>query len=768
MYSDTYKDEKIYTKFLNKNEDENQVLSSLVERCHNESNSVRNDIQSHWVERVQKAIEPIAADNPYLSTINVGDEVPAVSAVAWVQGSRGLDCRPKLFDNESKTWKLCDTGSMVTVIKKSKEDKIDNSKILQAVNGSPIKCYGQKEVTIRINRKAYKILATIADVDQDIIGWDFISKHKLGFDWSEFGDLVICDKRAKIRATLKCVAIPSHSRIHSLVNATVDSTGAEAFEVASMRLLTGDEVTKTDIQPKYQKLLNEFPEILEPSFKDLSTKHGVLHTIPTTGKPCKAKLRPLMANSEKAIKGKQAWDEMVRLGVVERVSADQVTEYSSPLHLVPKPDGSMRPCSDFRQLNSQTLTDSFPLPHIKTFSHKLHGAKVFSKLDLQAAFHNVVIDPKDVKKTTTLTPWGVFVYKRMAFGLCDAPATFSRLIETVLAGIDGLFTYLDDLLVYAPDEETHYNILKQIFQRLKENGLSLNVPKCQFGQKSVDYLGYIVSKEGITPMKQKVSHIEKLSPPKSQKDLLHFLGAIGYYRSSLKGIKTAGKYENPSEIMQVLFNLATCKLPPKTKFLEIWHQDKRIAQAFQKTKQMLVDSVTLTHPDPEAELALSTDASDFAIGGVLEQRGRDGRFHPLGFFSKHLGVDKHKWSTYRKELFACVQSLRHFLPMFYGRHITIYSDHAPLTKSFASNSLQTNDPVAQRQLVEIGMFTKDVKYVSAKENLMADWLSRKTDEALIGEAYKLEKNPEMENVRKEELVDFFLLPFFPFPRAYVA
>ena len=167
MYSDTYKDEKIYTKFLNKNEDENQVLSSLVERCHNESNSVRNDIQSHWVERVQKAIEPIAADNPYLSTINVGDEVPAVSAVAWVQGSRGLDCRPKLFDNESKTWKLCDTGSMVTVIKKSKEDKIDNSKILQAVNGSPIKCYGQKEVTIRINRKAYKILATIADVDQD-------------------------------------------------------------------------------------------------------------------------------------------------------------------------------------------------------------------------------------------------------------------------------------------------------------------------------------------------------------------------------------------------------------------------------------------------------------------------------------------------------------------------------------------------------------------------------------------------------------------------
>ena len=116
-------------------------------------------------------------------------------------------------------------------------------------------------------------------------------------------------------------------------------------------------------------------------------------------------------------------------------------------------------------------------------------------------------------------------------------------------------------------------------------------------------------------------------------------------------------------------------------------------------------------------------ASDYAIGASLEQRGKDGRFHPLGFFSRHLSQDKQKWSTYRKELFACVQGLRHFLPDFYGRPITIYSDHMPLTKSFQSNTLQSNDPVAQRQLVEIGMFTKEVKYLPAGLNVMADWLS---------------------------------------------
>ena len=168
---------------------------------------------------------------------------------------------------------------------------------------------------------------------------------------------------------------------------------------------------------------------------------------------------------------------------------------------------------------------------------------------------------------------------------------------------------------------------------------------------------------------------------------------------------------------------------------------------------MLVNSVLLTHPDPNAKLALCTDSSDFAIGGSLEQLGADGKYHPLAFFSRHLGPDKQRWSTFRKELYACVQSLRYFLPDFYGRHITIWTDHLPITKSFQSNSLQNNDPVAQRQLVEIGMFTKDVKYLKGKDNHIADFLSRRTPEALIGEAYKLEKKSE-ENVAKGEEVEY--------------
>ena len=773
MYNNTLQNEQIYSKFLYNNNEEKPVLASLLERSQKQEidygESKISSIQVRWTELVKKSIDAIAEDNPYLPDLEVGQEVLAADAVAWVKGSRGLDCRPKVFDNVSKSWKLCDTGSMITVIKKSKEDKIDTSKILRAVNGSSIKCYGQKEIEVGLGRKVYRINATVADIDQDIIGWDFIAKYKLDWRWSEFGDLCLYDRKANITAPLKFVTVPAEAMqtaalYDSVVPENSWSREIEAFEIASMKLLSSPSMSETpevsavkpetELQGKYKKLLAKFPGITEPKFSDLSLKHGVVHKIITNGPPCTSKVRPLMANSEKARKGKEAWDQMLKLGVIERVAPDSIQEFSSPLHLVPKPDGSMRPTSDFRKLNSITLADTYPLPSLRSFSHKLHGSKVFSKIDLQSAFHTIPLDADSVRKTATVTPWGTFVYKRLAFGLRNGPSSFSKLIDTILAGVEGIFTYLDDLLIHAPTEEEHFKILEEVLSRLQENGLSINLPKCKFGQKVVDYLGYEVSASGIRPLKKKVDQIVKFKPPTSQKDLLHFLGALGYFRTSLKGIKKEGVYRNPAEIMQPLFNVATCKLPRGMKVTDIWKQNPAINEVFEECKEMLVNAVELTHPDPKAKLVLCTDSSDYAIGGSLEQQGADGRFHPLGFFSKHLDPSKQRWSTYRKELYGCVQSLRHFLPEFYGRHITIKTDHLPLTKSFESNSLQANDPVAQRQLVEIGMFTKDIQYLPGHKNNMADWLSRKTPEAAIGEAYKLEKGEKDQNFVKEEEVDF--------------
>ena len=136
-------------------------------------------------------------------------------------------------------------------------------------------------------------------------------------------------------------------------------------------------------------------------------------------------------------------------------------------------------------------------------------------------------------------------------------------------------------MVHAPDEETHFNTLREVFTRLRDAGLSIKLSKCKFGLKEVEYLGYTVSSKGILPSKRKVAALVDFKPPRSQKELLHFLGALGYFRSSLKGIKKEGKYNNPSEIMQVLFSLATCKLPPKTKFEEIYGQNPRSLRRLQ-------------------------------------------------------------------------------------------------------------------------------------------------------------------------------------------
>ena len=457
MYTDT-SSENTYSKFLYKQPEENPVVSSIVEQ----SPISRSQIQENWNIQIASIVDQIAEVNPYLPNVEIGQELTAPEAIAWVKGSRNLDCRPKLYDGESKSWKLCDTGSMITVIRKSPGDKLDETRFLQAVNGSKIKVYGQKQIQVRLGRKTYPITATIADVQQDILGWDFIDKHKLDLVWSESRlDLYLYDKRSKIKQPLKFVTVPPTL----LQTSAVISTGQEsrntnpdvaAFEVASMKLLGAEFESdkKEKIQPKYLKLIDQFPGILTPSFKDLSTKHGVTHKIQTgSAPPSKARVRPLLANSEKAIKGKEAWDTMVKLGVVERIEPNANSDWGSSLHLVPKPDGSMRPCSDFRQLNAKTVPDGYPLPNLKSFSHNLHGAKIFSKLDVQAAFHNVVIDPQDVHKTTTLTPWGVFVYKRLAFRLCGAPSTFMKLMDNILAGLDGVYAYLDDLLVYSDNEQ---------------------------------------------------------------------------------------------------------------------------------------------------------------------------------------------------------------------------------------------------------------------------------------------------------------------------
>ena len=725
--------------------------------------------QSQFEANISDAISQVAEDNPFL-TVTEG-EIAAIDAIKFRPGSYGLDIRPKVFDNKSKTWTLLDSGSCVSIIPRKPTDVIDPSYRLRSVNGSPIHTFGSEVISVRIGRKSYDIEAIKVDIPQRILGWDFFKKHRLGFEWGEFGDLLLTDRKAGITSVLKCFKMPTKD-VESLqfedqyeepyikqpspeqtffeINCMKDldmssEVGAMTVDLEQNGPLCDELPLKTDadpdvgekenlkalqaVKPEYKALIEQYPEILKTKFK--KEPANIYHRIETEGPSFKSKVRPLLANSEKYEEGKKIWKEMEKVGVIERVKQESLLQYTSPLHLVRKPSGrGWRVCADFRKLNQVTKTDNYPIPLLRSFQTNIKGSTVFSKLDIKSAFHHLPIHPDDVNKTCVLSPWGgAFVFKRLCFGLSNGPSSWQKYVDAILSDIPGVFCYLDDILLCSADVERHMSTLKTIFQRLSDNGITLALDKCEFGQSTVEYLGYQVSSTGICPLKRKIEAIERIPAPTTQKALLHFLGALNYFRSSLSGLIKEGRYHNAANLLQPLYSAAT--VPMKSnKFEEVWNNSPVLKQAFLDAKSLLIRAAELTHPDPQLPLALMCDASDHSIGSVLMQQSKNGKWMPLGYMSRHLSIDKTRWSTCRKELLAAQAGVRYFINEIYGRHCTIYSDHAPLVMAFKNpQGFQLHDPVAQRALMEIGQFTKDIRHIAGHKNVGSDFLSRIPPEA---------------------------------------
>ena len=321
-------------------------------------------------------------------------------------------------------------------------------------------------------------------------------------------------------------------------------------------------------------------------------------------------------------------------------------------------------------------------------------------------------------------------------GLSNSAQTFQRVAEHVLEGVENCFIYLDDILVYNVDKKSHIKTLEEIFVKLKEAGLAIAPGKCKFGVTKIDYLGYEVSSAGIRPLGAKVDAIARFPAPSKQKELLHFLGALNYFRGSLGALPpetSTGKKRSAAEILQPLYHLATCSIAKGTTFSEIWKNSPKIVKAFDDAKSLLTRAASLNFPDPTAPIALTCDASLTAMGATLEQKV-GGVWSPLGFWSKGFKPDKQKWTSFRRETYAVQQALRYFLDDIAGRHVVVFSDCKALVQAFQSNSSQDYDPKAKAHLVEIGQWTKDLRHIEAKDNQMADYLSRAET---MGENYKV-------------------------------
>ncbi|KAJ7986814.1 hypothetical protein DPEC_G00332290 [Dallia pectoralis] len=345
-------------------------------------------------------------------------------------------------------------------------------------------------------------------------------------------------------------------------------------------------------------------------------------------------------------------------GVVE----PSESPWMSPVVLVKKKDGTWRYCVDFRQLNDITVKDSYPLPRVDESLDRIKGSVWFSSLDLRSGYWQVPLSTEARPKTAFSTGSGLWQFTAMPFGLCNAPATFERLMERVLADVPGnnLQVYLDDVLVHGVNFEAALTALQTVLSKIQQAGLKLNPGKCKLMRKELVFLGHKVSGEGVGTEEGKVTAVLDWPTPKNLTELRSFLGLASYYRRFIAGFSTKA----------APLNRLTNK---NTRFA--WGTEQQ--QAFDTLKTSLCQSPVLMTPEPGGEFVLDTDASNEGLGAVLAQVTAKGE-RVIAYYSRTFSRPEKNYCVTRRELLAVVESVNQFKHYLCGLKFLIRTDHASL------------------------------------------------------------------------------------------
>eukprot|EP00833_Pecoramyces_ruminatium_P016401 jgi/Orpsp1_1/1190433/evm.model.d7180000078941.1 len=473
---------------------------------------------------------------------------------------------------------------------------------------------------------------------------------------------------------------------------------------------------KDEYQENILKILEENIDIIATSSEELTPSKLAPHKINLKpgAQPVKQKAYRLAKFKSDILK------EILKKLIEDKLVEASYSEWSSPVVLVPKPNGRWRMCVDYRKVNDLTEKDSYALPYIDEIFDSLDGAKIFSTIDLYSGYHQILMADESIEVTTFTTKFGNYQFKVMPFGLTGAPATFQREMNKILFPLIGkcVYNFIDDILIYSKTVEEHVQHIQEVLKILKENELKINIEKCRFMKTEVDVLGHRLTNQGLKPQLSKIEAIRNWLPPSNVHELRSFLGAVGYYRNFI------------SQYAQVSFPL--CNLLKKGvtyKWTEL-HQ-----QSFQTLKEKLINAPILKFPQFNKPFIIRTDASYEGIGGVLLQEDDDtNKEHPIHFISRSLTKAERNYGITDLEgaaLYYCICKLKPYI-MGNPNKTIVYTDHKPLIGLFKNK--EPNNARQTRWCLTVSMLGVDIRYESGKKNVVADALSRmknKEDKILL-------------------------------------
>ncbi|GBG73230.1 hypothetical protein CBR_g12947 [Chara braunii] len=410
------------------------------------------------------------------------------------------------------------------------------------------------------------------------------------------------------------------------------------------------------IDPPIAKLLEEFTDLAKPP--TVVVPWPIQHRIeiePGSRTPKGAVYRISPWESEEL---RKQLDELLEKGWIRPSSSP----FGAPVLFVPKKEGELRVCINYRGLNALIVKNAEPLPRIDDLLDRVHGCKYFSKIDLKSGYHQIEVHPEDQYKTAFRTRYGHYEFVVMPFGLTNAPTTFQRCMNDLFRPwLDSfVVVYLDDILVFSKTLQEHEGHLRHVLEKIREANFKINAKKCEWSKTQVSYLGHVLDGDDIKPEDSKIAAIRDWPTPRTLTELRSFLGLANYYRKFVCNF-----YTIVAPLRRLLKKEA------------IWKWDKDCTSTMKKLKQALIEYPVLKVADPSLPFVVTTDASQYGIGVVLQQDDGNG-YRPVEFMSARMPSEKVATSTYERELYALRQALEHWKHYLLRRHFKVYSDHETL------------------------------------------------------------------------------------------